>query len=190
MPGLLFGDDYSRLIHSIHRVMSRFKFNKTLNFVEIGIHEGETSRDLIKEIKRYRAIRVFYFGIDPGVENPNIDGMIFLNKFSHMAIEFLPNELHWCLVDGDHCEQCVERDLRLYSEGLVPGGEILFHDASPLTQGRDPQDYAFMSPYHDSNIAKKGIAVRKVLDKQWPSLKLIQKAPEIPFGGVECYERI
>ena len=87
---------------------------------------------------------------------------------------------------------CVTRDIEAYLPKLCHHGIMVFHDASPKMQGRDPQDYP---GDHDMELARtQGIAVRKVLDQPGfcdrYGLELVSPAPDQQFGGVEIYRNI
>lgn len=206
--GILFDGDWNRLKDSAIRVVERFP-GEHLNFVEIGVHEGLTSRDLIAEIKQAIGprplihnipedplggpTRFTYFGIDPSLPPPLGSPYIHIQEISHLAVNRVSEHIHWCLVDGCHCAACVARDAILYGNRIVKGGELLFHDASPRPQGRDRQDYGSMEGFHDSVIAAaRGIDVRRVLDAGLlAGFGLVLPAQiDQELGGVECYEKI
>jgi len=192
MPGgILFDGDWDRLRDSAIRVAERFP-DEHLNFIEIGVHEGLTSRDLIAEISKHTN-NFTYIGIDPGSPPPLGSPYIHIQKISHLAVNRVSERIHWCLVDGCHCAACVIRDAILYGNRMVSGGELLFHDASPRPQGRDRQDYGSMEGFHDSQIAReRGIDVRRVLDAGLlAGFRLILSAQtDNELGGVEIYEKI
>lgn len=188
---LLFEHDLSFLTQSIERVIKvSEKNNRKTVFVEIGLHKGGTAEALINKIASMIGDNFIYYGIDP-VKYPDLHPRItFINNPSHLAINDVPSTIDWVLVDGCHCAKCVIRDFVLYGSKLPPGGEICFHDASPSTQGRDPQDYEFMNQYHDIKLAKEGIAVRSVLDnvvKKYPLLECVQSSLDQKYGGVEIF---
>jgi hypothetical protein len=193
MPGgILYGDDWEHLLASAMRVTTRLA--TPLKFVEIGVNNGNTSRDMIKEIQ-VRTNEFIYIGIDPGPSPVIHHHYVYHQGLSHEVANIIPNNLSWIFVDGCHCAQCVTRDAFLYVDKLAVGGEICFHDASIGTQGQDDQRYPFLVNHHDVEKAANGIQVRKALDElkpYWPILriKLIQSALERGRGGVEVYEKI
>lgn len=193
---LLFEHDLNFLLASVERVVNNKKEenNDKIIFVEIGLNEGKTAEQLIPRIASLIGIESFdYYGIDPVKYQGIYPTIKFINKPSHLAINEIPNPIDWVFVDGCHCAKCVIKDFVLYGSRLRIGGEICFHDASPLTQGRDPQNYPFMDDYHDVDVAKKGIAVRDVLDKivkRTPFFELINPSLNQEYGGVETYKRV
>jgi hypothetical protein len=219
MPGGLLNDqagDYERLRESVRRIVDRFagpgnSWNDFVRFVEIGIHEGKTSDDLILEIRNrlseLRApVRFFYYGIDPFAkrppftETPDIPDVRFIHipMFSHEAYKqfAMKNSVHWVFVDGCHCAQCVTRDIELYAPLLPPGGEMAFHDTLAHSQLEKSCPQGYEGDFHDYHEAMKGVNVRHVLDTVMANrsdFKLIVPAPTdtaIPWGGVEIYEKI
>lgn len=52
----------------------------------------------------------------------------FLRHVSANAAEVIPDGLDLVLIDGDHTEQGVATDWRLYEPKVRPGGMLLFHD--------------------------------------------------------------
>jgi hypothetical protein len=199
MPGILWESDYDSLKESVWRVLERFAWMATVRFIEIGVYRGETSKELIVNIydwydKHNLMANFVFYGIDPFIAPPPIGkDFTLISCPSHLAISQIPTDFHWVWVDGCHCYQCVERDLQNYGDRLMPGGELLFHDASPRMQGRDPQTYEGMTEFHDPVEAAKGIAVRRVLDTVMPEkpiFRLVQRAPDQQFGGVEVYQKV
>lgn len=199
MPGgILWHADWDRLVESINLAIDRFP-GERLRFLEIGVADGRTSCDLIAHIlARTGDYGLFqYHGIDPAPSPMRCLGL----PYSHhrgLSRDFLffghkndPVGFHWVLIDGCHCAQCVAFDAEKYGRLLVPGGIMAFHDASPGTQGLDPQTYHELDGIHDRDEAAKGIAVRKALDERLPPfLRLLSPAPAQDRGGVEIYERI
>lgn len=187
---LLFERDLELVLASVNRVIT-LNEGKTINLVEIGVNRGGTAEQVVKELVIKNA-QFFYYGIDPVDYPDRFKHTIFINKPSQQAINDIPLRLDWVFVDGCHCPKCVIGDFALYGSRLNVGGELCFHDASPSTQGRDPQDYPFMNDIHDIEIAKKGIAVRDVLDnivKRNKMFELIQPSFDQEYGGVEVYRR-
>lgn len=189
---LLFEHDLSILLGSIERVVKSKEGSRRLIFVEIGLNKGGTAEALIAKIASLIGVEAFdYYGIDP-VEHRGIYPLVkVINKRSSEAINDVPFVLDWVFVDGCHCSNCVINDLILYGSRLREDGEICFHDASPSTQGRDPQDYPFMNHHHVVEIAKRGIAVRAVLDKivkKMNTYELVAPSLDQKLGGVEIYK--
>jgi hypothetical protein len=209
MPGgALFGDDFDRLRDSVRRVIDRFiHSSESIRFVEVGTglgdDAGKTARDLLVEIDNHVLDRVCtpltfilsYYGIDAFGPDPHLTDkrFIFINELSYKAVQWLPSELHWVFLDGCHCYECVWRDIAVYAPRLVHGGELVFHDASPPGQGREPQDI-YPGHQHSPATAAQGIAVRRVLDDVMPNrsgFRMISRAPEEqPLGGVEIYQKV
>lgn len=201
MPGILWNDDFDRLKYSVARVLDRFSRDSTVRFVEIGTSEGKTAFDLMKAIEAHCEASgitplYIYIGIDPIVEilsSPDRPRYFHFKAPGCDVINDMPRRIHWCWIDGCHCAYCVGRDIALYGALIVPGGELCFHDASPRTQGLDPQNYGGMDAYHDASEAAKGIAVRKAIDSIMPGRSdfvLVQPAPDTERGGVEIYRKV
>ena len=200
MPGWLWNDDFPRLRDSVERVLKLFGKSRSVRFVELGVAEGKTSIDLIHFIEEWYeksdTVPFYtYIGVDAIVRFPNAANhpkYHHVDLPSHDAILKLPPDIHWCFIDSCHCFHCVTRDLELYGDRLVPGGEICLHDASPQTQGLDPQNYPGMDAYHDPVEAAKGIDVRRAIDAFMPrpDFRLIQAAPNAERGGIEIYQKV
>lgn len=201
MPGILWGDDYDRLKSSVLRVVGRFARDEPVRFIEIGTSDGKTGFDLMRVIEAHCeasgiAPIYTYIGIDPIVEIPysfERPRYFHFRAASCDIIDGMPRGIHWCWIDGCHCAHCVGRDIALYGKLIETGGELCFHDASPRTQGLDPQDYGGMDGYHDATEAAKGIAVRKAIDSFMPGnsdFVLVHAAPDVDRGGVEIYRKV
>ena len=185
MPGGgLFPGDWERLRDSALRIAGRFQHEHP-RFVEIGIDYGGTARDLIGEIKKTIKQSSFtYYGIDilpapplrgpqyPYIEIPS-PPYVHIQSHSHYTIDRISSCMHWVFIDGDHSAPFVMRDAILYSNRLVPGGKIAFHDAAPSAQGFD------------------GVHVRKALDSGLlVDLELILPSQDRARGGIEVYKKI
>ena len=203
MPGgVLCGSDWDRLRDSAIRVSDRF-YPRDAVFVELGIYRAATSWDLIEKlhnhvISKEHVSSFRYIGVDPDCWNvsPRVPDPRFthIKAPSYLALDRIPQEINWCFVDSCHCALCVRRDIELYADRLAVGGELLFHDASPLRQGGSSEAYAGMDAHHDPVAAKAGVRVREVLDTYMVArhdFKLILRAPEDQQdGGVEVYEKV
>lgn len=199
MPGgILFGSDWDRLCDSVRRVIDRFPEEPSvINFVEIGVLDGRTSRDLFSEIRQYcqECKNTFhYYGIDAFFDFSGIpdNRYTFIKGMSYEVLGQLPSQLHWVFVDGCHCAQCVRRDLESYAPLLADGGEMVFHDAAPLEQFKGGGS-SWHGDHHDRVKADKGTDVRSVLDSVMvnrPDFTLVLPAQtEQTMGGVEVYRK-
>ena len=193
MPGGdLYEGDFDRLIDSVDRVIRRFP-DCWLHFAEVGVGLSQTSRDLMEHIGQTIGHQHWvYYGID-AIHKPADMPQNYhhLGMPSHKAVVLIPR-LEWVYVDACHCVHCCMRDMILYSNLLVSGGEIAVHDASPAMQGQDRQNWPGCDRYHDAGRAEReGVQVRRVLDSgMLPQLKLILPAQaENQRGGTEVLEK-
>lgn len=87
---------------------------------------------------------------------PHVGATLLLKEFKDAFAEELKDvKIHCSLIDGCHCEECVERDFLLVEQHTPSGGIVIFHDASPMCQDRHPQSFH----------GNKPLKVRSVLGK-------------------------
>lgn len=191
MPGgVLFDRDWDVLMKSVARICERFRDESIIEFVEIGTHVNNTSRDLIAVVRQLRSGKFIYHGIDYYPTVFEDSDYVHHQGLSHLISDEI-GVAHWVFVDGCHCEMCVARDGTLYGSKLVTGGEMCFHDASANGQGGGDERSSFMKEHHDEVEAAKGIQVRRALNtNRFLGFKLTQPALAQGLGGVEVYERI
>lgn len=199
MPGgILFLRDWEVISETARLAAERFPLWAT--YLEIGVNDGRTSRDLIEHVIQGRYV---YYGIDPSEESEVVKRLERMRNYRYirgLSHEVFPtvaadirdtDGLSWLFVDGCHCAQCVARDAILYGSLLRPGGLLLFHDAASDTQGKDDQRYECLRGHHSEEEAAKGIQVRNFLDANLlAGFKLLKPAYDQDRGGVEVYERI
>jgi SAM-dependent methyltransferase len=200
MPGILYEDDWECLIWSVRLVLHRFRERTArLNFCEVGCAEGGTSAGVLALLDAESEGDYRLFGIDcealmgpPRIAHERFE---YLRGFSFApeTLARVPPLLHWVFIDACHCAECVTRDAGNFAPRLPQGGLLVFHDASPATQGRDPQGYAAMREHHDHETAVTGgIQVRAALDRLnlgELGLELLLPVMHQGLGGVEVYER-
>jgi len=118
---------------------------KDLIGVEIGAASGENAKRVLKNI----SIKQLYC-IDPWVEyeednkldahsrseqnrseqrckkllKPWNDKIVYIKKYSSEAVGYLPNNLDFVYIDGNHQYEFVKKDIELYYPKVKPGGVI------------------------------------------------------------------
>ena len=193
MPGMLWEADYPTILESVDMALALTdSTGRALRFVELGVHEQGTSEDLYTYIKS-KTSNFLYYCVDLredlrdlGENCRNISG----NSWAPETLLQIQKPIHWVFIDACHCCACVHRDTLAYSSIMQPGGILVYHDASPRMQGRDPQLYSID---HDSNLAISGIKVREALDTpgfcEAYGIELVKRAPDQAYGGTEVYRK-
>lgn len=132
--GWITAPDAALLERALVRTSTAFK---SPVIVEVGVQTGDTARG----IKRYMDILdapFEYWGIDNqrdmGLEPPFAGANIVIGD-SVGDIHRLPEQMHLVFIDGCHCLNHVMLDFLHYSQRVVGGGRVIFHDAAEITQG-------------------------------------------------------
>lgn len=192
MPGILWEADYPTILESVNDALQMTdSTGRGLRFVELGVDDQKTSQDLYDYIKA-RTSNFLYYCIDIRPMRVIGENCRLIQGSSWVAETVLQvqSPVHWVFIDACHCCACVHKDTRAYVDILQPGGLLVYHDASPKMQGRDPQLYPVD---HDNTLAAAGIKVREALDSpgfcDTYGLELVKAAPDQQFGGVEIYRK-
>ena len=139
MPyGLITGADARALERSLSRVFARLPVLGPLRIVEIGVCHGDTSRAL-KSYLDAQGIGFEYVGLDNNRDLPvavPFEGAQLITGDSAETYRLLPWRPHWVFCDGCHAANAVMLDFLNFGDALVPGGELIFHDAAPYTQNK------------------------------------------------------
>ncbi len=183
---MLFEKDWDVLVESLSLV-------KGDKYVEVGCGTGITARDLVALIKE----PFHYYGIDPLIRKPHNSrkrepefkhpNFTFVRRMSFKCVDYIPGDINWMFIDACHCQECVERDIRMYTPKLADKAVLCFHDASPKVQGKYPQDYPDLKGYHNEEKARQGINVLKALSILPASFKLYKEALDQEKGGIRVY---
>lgn len=116
--------------------------NKTMKFLEVGIHTGQTGRG-IKDFCDAGQIAIEYWGVDNGAQSDCSSpfyGAFVIRGDSAEVFHEVPPDLDVAFIDGCHCGNHVILDTILYGARVKRGGFMLFHDTAPQVQKtmRDP----------------------------------------------------
>ena len=124
-------------------VLRAFAKMARLGIVEIGVLNGETTREMALETS------VPIFGIDPFVPdsmNPDLTGspeevlrnmagrenFTLIRDYSHSAARTFQQPFDMLFLDGDHAYEAVTQDIEDWWPKLAPGGVLLMHDTAPV----------------------------------------------------------
>ena len=125
--------------------MTRTGKDRKLRVLEIGVCHGDTARG-IKEFLDNNSIPFIYYGIDSErdrvINKPFPEANLFIGS-SEKLYKDINEYFDLIFIDGCHCLEHTILDFSLYSDKIVTGGYVLFHDTSPLVQGRDYQGHGF-----------------------------------------------
>jgi len=137
-----------------HATFQRWAAGRT-SLVEIGVAEGVSAlalRERMKPNARLHLIDPFHLSRAPAfnflrraaqrVVNSCTRGeVVWIEKFSHQAVQTWKDPIDLLLIDGDHAELAVERDWNDWSGFVKPGGVVIFHDARLFEGGWTSADY-------------------------------------------------
>ncbi len=144
--------------------------------VEIGVREGFTSREIIKNctINKLYSIDPWIAGYFPDekhkLDQDHYEALcananevlspykqsVILRKKAEDAVDDVPNELDFIFIDGDHCSEAVRKDMELWIPKVRAGGLVIGDD----WWGRYPDVATEVIRYvnsHDPFIAPFGV---------------------------------
>lgn len=112
--------------------------------VEIGVYKGDNAYNILNNLnikKLYLIDPYIPYEEDKGWQGnekiyqiakkklkPFKDKIQFIRKFSHEAVNDIPNNLDFVYIDGNHAYEWVKRDIELYYPKVRRGGVIGGHD--------------------------------------------------------------
>jgi len=127
--GLISFEEAHAIEKSLLRVASRFK-QETIRILEIGVHEGRTSRGIRDFLAENKISNVEHWAIDNGkiAKTKPYETVKMVWGDSSETGYLVPTQLHWLFVDGCRCINHVLIDISRYGNRLIPGGEMVVHD--------------------------------------------------------------
>ena len=137
-----------------HAALKRWAENRR-HLVEIGVAEGVSAlalREAMAGDGRLWLVDPFHLSRLPAlnfvkraahrtVASCPRGKVVWINKFSHDAVQNWDMPLDFLMIDGDHSEQGVQRDWDDWSPFVVPGGVVVFHDARIFDRGWTTAEY-------------------------------------------------
>ena len=182
-------------------VCSKTFTDEYLFLVEIGTCRGKTGRVIIDIMNRTRRKSIFYtVDIVERVGVEEVKGMFEDSEYvrggtllgGSMGVKnFLPEKIHWIFIDGCHCYECVNAEIKEYVPRVVPGGFVLFHDCAKVQDNSsyvekyhgDKRNIGIFRAVHEN---KKILSDFKLEEIRRPKPKKDNKF----FGGMHMYRRL
>jgi predicted O-methyltransferase YrrM len=123
--------------------------------VEIGVAEGASACALREamladgeltlidpyHLSRIRALNALQRAAHSAVARFGSSRVVWIQKFSHQAVQDWKSPIDLLFIDGDHDVSAVHQDWKEWSPFVVPGGLALFHDARVFENGWPTADY-------------------------------------------------
>lgn len=187
--GSIIDEDADVMDACLEKACSIFKSQGVLSVCEIGMFAGGTATGIKRKVESL-GMQVLYTGIDAGyITNPTVPfpGARVIKGKSEEVFNLVDNGLHLLFIDGCHCRNHVILDTMNYCCKVVPNGFVLFHDASPHTQGIDKQPCG-------PNIPEFCISVLSAFELMcWPhkgwSHFMTKFRPDFKLGGISAFQR-
>lgn len=145
--------------------LRRHVANATLGVVEIGVLDGETTKELAE------VATVPIYAIDPLIPdsmNPGICGSVakvmeniarfehvrFIQDYSWRVARQWHAQIDFVFLDGDHSAAAVEADFEDWWKLLSPGGVLFLHDTAPIVS----EESGFMGWPGPTQLAERLLA--------------------------------
>jgi len=123
--------------------------------VEIGVAEGAsaiTLREVMApqghlwlidpfHLSRFQYINAMKRVAHRAVGNVKNGRATWIGKFSFEAAKDWVGQIDFLFIDGDHSETAVQRDWEEWSQHVIPGGIVAFHDAGTFEGGWPQPDW-------------------------------------------------
>ena len=157
--------------------------------VEIGVFEGYNTaliaESLIEEGVLY-AIDPFFkgrlgFSYNKLISHKYLKNLGLYNKivwiedFSNLAIDKIPDDIDFIFVDGDHSFDGVKKDFELYSQRLSINGLIAFHDARIFEKGWTKENWGPVKLVNEIIIPSKKWSIIAQVD----SLIIVKRISQV-----------
>lgn len=194
--GLISKIDILCIEATLNYLMSDFP-NESLNIIEIGVYDGQTSRGIRDYIFSKRR-GICYHAIDNEKDKPILRPFeacnLVIGNSSEVYNRFEDNSQHFVFVDGLHTFPQVIADFFCYASKVCPGGYMCFHDTGkhldPLSgwQGVGSKD----DPDMCLGGVRKALRTVGLLNNQLPGWKLIFDEADVEDtgGGVCIFKKI
>lgn len=163
-----------------------------LRVVEVGFREGNTSRGLRDHVIAIGR-QIDFWGFDSGKEVsvvPPFEGARVISGESTESFLQAPSSIHFLFIDGCHCVNHALLDFLHFSENVLVGGVVAFHDTHTRGQGV-PHGYQGHGPNHPLFSVGVREAIRKArIYPEGNGWKLVAEGEEGDWGGVVLFERL
>lgn len=164
-----------------------------IKVLEIGMFRGGTGLG-IKNFAALHGLEVKYWGVDAGYINDPVipfDGATVIKGKSEEVVDDLPDDFHLIFVDGCHCRNHVILDTFNYSEKVVPGGFMVFHDTHPLEQGIGRQPCGDLINSDKPRFCTNVLNTFEIIHWPWPPWVLFMENydREWNIGGMRSYQK-
>jgi hypothetical protein len=164
---------------------------------EIGVHKGLTSKGIHDRIYKQLKREHRHIGIDNLRDGQFPVKADWFNMIRGNSIEVFSQveyeSQHFIFIDGSHNYPMTMADFLCYSDRVIPGGYIAFHDTGkqikPFTdyQGMGSKDDPYMYISCRIAIYKLGL-----LDNKFPGWRLISDHADEskPTGGITVVQKL
>lgn len=193
--GLITDLDCRVLDKTLELVCLKFP-DDVINTLELGVRDGSGSRG-IRNFFLDKNREINHTGIDNQndmIVHPPFEGCnIIIGSSIEAYIKVEDDSQHFVFIDANHSYIYTMADFLLYSDKVVAGGYLAFHDTGahikPFTDYQRVGD----NLHHDNYIScRKALKKLGLLDNKFEGWQLIfDEADETKFtGGVTVIERI
>lgn len=138
-------------------------FTGDINITEIGVFQGNTSRGM-KDFFWSVGRKVNYIGVDNQrdfkMDSPFKDAKFIIGNSFEVYNQIPDNSQHFIFIDGNHSYPVTMVDFLVYSDKVVDGGYIAFHDTG--AQIKPFTDFQGIGDMADPDM---WIACRKAVNK-------------------------
>jgi len=192
--GLMPNSAYKPIDKTLGLLCNEFP-NGVLNTLEIGVHQGNTSRgirDYLKSKGRYN----FHTGIDNQrdfkMDSPFKECNFIIGNSMEVAFKVENNSQHFLFIDGNHSYPMTMIDFLLYSDKIKEGGFIAFHDTG--SHIKPMVDFQGIGDMDDTDMwiaCRKALKKLGLLDNKFEGWKLIldEHSEELHTGGITVIQK-
>lgn len=192
--GMMPNKDYETMDKILSMVCDRFKGD--LNILEIGVFQGNTSRGM-RDFLKEKGRKINHTGVDNQrdfkMDKPFPESNFIIGNSFEVYPKVKDNSQHLIFIDGNHSYPITMIDFLVYSDKVVEGGFIAFHDT-----GKQIKPFTDFQGIGDMADEDMWIACRKAVDKlglltdEYKGWKLILDEADETFhtGGILLVQKI
>jgi len=192
--GLMPNSDYKTMDKVLDILCGEF-VNEVLMTLEIGVHQGNTSRGIRNYIKSKGRLNN-HTGIDNQrdfkMESPFTECNFIIGNSMEVAFKIPDKSQHFLFIDGNHSYPMTMVDFLLYSDKIKDGGYIAFHDTGAHI--KPCVDFQGIGDMDDPDMwiaCRKGLEKLGLLKNEFKGWKLIldEWSEELHTGGIVLIQK-
>lgn len=187
--GIMPQTDYETMDKILSMVINQTQPDTIITTLEIGVHEGKTSRG-IRDFIKARGRDLWHTCIDNQrdfkMDAPFYESRFIIGNSEEVHGQVRDDSQEFILVDGNHNLRHTILDFVLYNSKLKIGGIMAFHDCGSHIGLVDYQGEGDRNDPDNWIACRKALSFLGLIDNKFPGFELILDIadPSHPTGGI------